>query len=410
MAGASKQTVTRAHQITFLWAKAFYMKLNADKSFALGGVDLFVSGQQLKCISETQILGDLISFDHDLGFLPNMPEARVKTCLSRLARIAHLPGTKEDRLECIGLPAIPTLYGGEFTSLQPEVCAKIRTRIWEAVRSGAGRPMKACMEVLMTVFCKGHVVDPMQFLDYRTMLNFTRLAKFDLQSQQDLREVWSRYKQGEFDFNTCAGPIANLFRILQSINWQWISPWSLVGSSNKTWLLPLPLSDKPGFAHAIREALRQREIARASGPQRLGVRLQPRADMQGVETGVKFAETRKLSMYLSDYDKGLLIAIVSGSFSTMERDFRHIRPVVSLHLFALLAHVQINRFLKLVGVGGGNVQPGNICGHLGFALSVLNWMSFHSVLCNVPLVAAGTMGLLTVGGSTTGRTSFAASS
>ena len=183
--------------------------------------------------------------------------------------------------------------------------------------------MKACMEVLMTVFCKGHVVDPMQFLDYRTMLNFTRLAKFDLQSQQDLREVWSRYKQGEFDFNTCAGPIANLFRILQSINWQWISPWSLVDSSNKTWLLPLPLSDKPGFAHAIREALRQREIARASGPQRLGVRLQPRADMQGVETGVRFAETRKLSMYLSDYDKGLLIAIVSGSFSTMERDFRH---------------------------------------------------------------------------------------
>ena len=317
VAGASKQAVTRAHQITVLWAKALYMKLNADKSFALGGVDLFVSGQQLRCISETQILGDLISFDHDLDFLPNMPEARVKTCLSRLARIAHLPGTKEDSLECIGLAAIPTLYGGEFTSLQPEVCAKIRTRIWEAVRSGAGRPMKACMEVLMTVFCKGHVVDPMQFLDYRTMLNFTRLAKFDLQSQQDLREVWSRYKQGEFDFNSCAGPIANLFRILQSINWQWTSPWSLMDSSNKTWLLPLPLSDKPGFAHAIREALRQREIARASGPQRLGVRLQPRADMQGVETGVKFAETRKLSMYLSDYDKGLLIAIVSGSFSTM---------------------------------------------------------------------------------------------
>ena len=175
----------------------------------------------------------------------------------------------------------------------------------------------------MTVFCKGHVVDPMQFLDYRTMLNFTRLAKFDLQSQQDLREVWSRYKQGEFDFNSCAGPIANLFQILQSLNWQWISPWSLMDSSNKMWLLPLTLSDKPGFAHAIREALRQREIARASGPQRLGVRLQPRADMQGVETGVKFAETRKLSMYLSDYDKGLLIAIVSGSFSTMERDFRH---------------------------------------------------------------------------------------
>ena len=298
------------------------MKLNADKSFALRGVDLFVSGQQLRCISETQILGDLISFDHDLEFLPDLPEARVNTCLSRLARIAHLPGTKEDRLECIGLAAIPTLYGGEFTKLQPEMCAKIRARIWEAVRSGAGRPMKACM-VLMTVFCKGHLVDPIQFLDYRAMLSFSRLARFDLQSQQDLRDVWSPYNQGEFDFNSCAGPTANLFRILQSLQWHWTSPWSMTDSSKKTWFFPLSLPDKPGFAHAIRESLRQREIARASGPQRLGVRLQPRADMLGVENGVQFEATRKLSRYLSDYDKGFLIAIGSGAFSTMERDFRH---------------------------------------------------------------------------------------
>lgn len=112
------------------------------------------------------------------------------------------------------------LYGGEFTKLQPEMRGKKRTRIWETVRSGAGRPMKACMEVFMTVFCKGHLVDPTQFLDDRSMLSFARLAKFDLQSQQDLREVWSRYSQGEFDLNSCAGPIANLFRILQSLQWQ----------------------------------------------------------------------------------------------------------------------------------------------------------------------------------------------
>lgn len=57
----------------------------------------------------------------------------------------------------------------------------------------------------------------------------------------------------------------------------------MTASSNKTCFLPLSPPDKPGFAHAIREALRQSEVARASGQQRLEVRLQPSADMLGVE-------------------------------------------------------------------------------------------------------------------------------
>ena len=78
-------------------------------------------------------------------------------------------------------------------------------------------------------------------------------------------------------------PLQTCFEFLQSLQWQWTSPWSMTASSNKTCFLPLSPPDKPGFAHAIREALRQSEVARASGQQRLKVRLQPSADMLGVE-------------------------------------------------------------------------------------------------------------------------------
>eukprot|EP00435_Cladocopium_sp_Y103_P053727 s1703_g17.t1 len=208
-------------------------------------------------------------------------------------------------------------------AIPPELSAKLRVRIWEAVRGGAGRPLKACMEVLMTVFCKGHAVDPVQFLDYRTMMSFSRLAKLDRQSQHDLVFIWNFYHNNGWNSDLCYGPASNIHRILASLQWRWPSPFQLVDSSGRAWVLPLHKADKAAFGHKMREDLRQREIAKAIGNQRIGRRLVPRSDMQGVEQGVNFQQTRLLASYLSDYDRGVLQAIVSGAISTKERECRH---------------------------------------------------------------------------------------
>ena len=324
VASCSAAGVTRAHWLTLLWASALCMKLNASKSFGLGNIQLKIGNQTLQCVQDTKILGDIVNFrQEDFDNVLHMPDSRVSICTARLTRISRLPGTKQDRLDAIAAAAIPVLFGSEFTALDSDLSAILRVRIWEAVRGGAGRPLKACMEVLMTVFCKGHAVDPVQFLDYRTMISFARLAKLDRQSQQDLDLIWNRYQNGGWNPDVCHGPASNVWRILTSLQWRWPSPFQLADPSGHVWNLPLQSVDKAAFGHRLRSDLRQRELVKAVGHQRIGRRLQPRADMQGVDLGVNFEQTRKLASFVTDYERGVLQAIVSGAINTKERQARH---------------------------------------------------------------------------------------
>ena len=195
-AGTSKEGLKRVHWLTILWAEALCIQLNPDKSVVLGNLHLSVGAQNLKCVEDAKLLGDVVTFSQDLLEQPDMPDARLNTCVSRLTRCAHLPGSKEDRLGAAALAAIPVLYGSEFSRINSEQIAELRTRVWEVARQGKGRPKYACMEVLMTICSKGHLVDPAQFLDYRALLSFTRLAKFDVASLADLSFIWQKFHSG----------------------------------------------------------------------------------------------------------------------------------------------------------------------------------------------------------------------
>ena len=45
--------------------------------------------------------------------------------------------------------------------------------------------------------------------------------------------------------------------------------------------------------------------------------------MQGVDLGVNFEQTRKMASFVTDYERGVLQAIVSGAINTKERQARH---------------------------------------------------------------------------------------
>ena len=128
--------------------------------------------------------------------------------------------------------------------------------------------------------------------------------------------------QGGFDNSIIRGPAANVFRILQSLGWTWSSPLCCTDAAGTLWQLPLARDQRASFCHVLRESLRSRELALAVSTQRVG-KLQPHSDLLGVENGVRFDETCKLSLFLADYDKGVLQAILSGAISTTEREHRH---------------------------------------------------------------------------------------
>ena len=152
LAGTNHSEIRRARWLTELWSIALYMKLNAEKSHALGQVDLCVQGHALSQITEAKILGDVLNFKRDNWESLPMARGRIATFCGRLARIARLPGSKENRLEAIGTSAIPVLFGGEFTPLDPKQGNELRRKVWASARGGTKLPWTTAIEILMTTF------------------------------------------------------------------------------------------------------------------------------------------------------------------------------------------------------------------------------------------------------------------
>ena len=69
-------------------------------------------------------------------------------------------------------------------------------------------------------------------------------------------------------------------------------------------------------------------------------KLPPRQDFQGVEQGILFQENRALSLTLLDFERGVLIQIVSGAVRTRERMHRHGRHDLADNAVCLSAHCQ----------------------------------------------------------------------
>ena len=184
----------RAHWLTELWSIALYMKLNAEKSHALGQVDLCVQGHALSKITEAKILGDVLNFKRDNWESLPMDRDRIATFCGRLARIARLPGSKENRLEAIGTSAIPVLFGGEFTPLDPKQGNDLRRKVWASARGGTKLPWTTAIEILMTTFSKGHRTDPIQAQAYTSVMSFARLHRLDADTVNDLAFIWQQMR------------------------------------------------------------------------------------------------------------------------------------------------------------------------------------------------------------------------
>ena len=89
------------------------------------------------------------------------------------------------------------LYFREGASLSGAQTRELRREVWIAARAGKDIFFKeACWAVLFTIGAKGNLVDPEQFVDYRTDLAFVRWSP-DANASDDLLAVWNALSAGQ---------------------------------------------------------------------------------------------------------------------------------------------------------------------------------------------------------------------
>ena len=221
------------------------MKMNAEKRDALGQVDWCVQGHALSKITEAKILGDVLNFKRDNWESLPMGRDRIATFCGRLARVARLPGSKENRLEAIGTSAIPVLFGGEFTPLDPKQGNDLRRKVWASARGGTKLPWTTAIEILMMTFSKGHRTDPIQAQAYTSVMSFARLHRLDADTVNDLAFIWQQMRDSGYD--AVYGPASGLWKIFASIHWDWTSATAVQMPNLTGYTFPLALDQKPGF-------------------------------------------------------------------------------------------------------------------------------------------------------------------
>eukprot|EP00973_Karenia_brevis_P064377 8944300-Karenia_brevis.AAC.1 len=168
---------------------------------------------------------------------------------------------------------------------------------------GEGRSSR-CKEIVLTLFVRGHKVDPTQAIDYNCLASMHKLVVRREPLRKLIADIWDMRQHKP---KGAYGPVKNVSAALSRLGWAWVQPFVFqTASGTHLDLLTLPAKQ---LQHEIREA--QRTILWRSVACR-------RQDMLGIEFGIDRIATLSLlqSGKTEDYRKGVLRSIISGSIRT----------------------------------------------------------------------------------------------
>ena len=78
-----------------------------------------------------------------------------------------------------------------------------------------------CREIVLTLFVKGHLVDPSQNASYQCLRQLRRMAEQRPKTFAELERVWRCYPNGD---DVCDGPAVTAHSVLQGMGWHWQAP------------------------------------------------------------------------------------------------------------------------------------------------------------------------------------------
>ena len=192
---------------------------------------------QLDVVSKLKSLG--IQFRCARRMANDVAEGRVRKgiTISRRIRWTLLQlQTKASLIACLVGPA--AMYGFSAGGFTPRLVSSLRTAVVAALRGTKCR--SRCREIVLTLFVKGHLVDPLQNARDREMSD---------------------------------GPVATTHSILQGMGWHWQTPTLFMREGRSH--LGLPEGPESWSLHEIRQGLRFAEWRQAGNK---------RNDMRGIES------------------------------------------------------------------------------------------------------------------------------
>ena len=144
------------------------------------------------------------------------------------------------------------MYGFTAGGFASKLVSSLRTAVVAALWGTKRR--SRCREIVLTLFVKGHLVDPLQNASYQCLRQLRRMAEQRPETFAELERVWRCYANGD---EASDGPVATVHSVLQAMGWHWQTP-NLFAREGR---LHLSLLDGPEswWLHEIRQGLRLAE-------------------------------------------------------------------------------------------------------------------------------------------------------
>eukprot|EP00971_Amphidinium_carterae_P189526 3762122-Amphidinium_carterae.1 len=304
-------------------------KVNADKSscWAMGnsdGLDLRLQRTRLSRVRAFNYLGCFLLWGW--GSIPVRSDARLQARHAeyerRLDKLRYLPLGRQMKMRLITTAITPVLMYGAWSYRFPQrLVMRWRTKITNALFDGSLNGPR-CQEIVHTLFCPVHLVDPLSAMFWYTLRIFTKHVASDGRAWHLLRNVEKsaglcatmrdlvrtygllvdlvgcavRGQGFEFAF-----PPASLDVAAVAADAAGSSGASMVGAEEM-------------WCHNWREVMRRHLHVQAAAR---------RSDMHGIAHGINREWLRQQYVGRSDVEGALLRAIHTGSVIVPERALRH---------------------------------------------------------------------------------------
>eukprot|EP00666_Eupelagonemidae_sp_cell4sb_P000685 gene684-11798_t len=211
-------------------------------------------------------------------------------------------------------PMSSVLYGSEVTALPAYSVQRLRLAVAGCLNLKHQR--RRCLEVLLTTFAKGHLVDPKQAVPYRALTQLRRQMSRRPELAPVLRDIWEARRANPA--KAVDGPGLRLLEAARAAGWTWSGPTSFTPAAAGGTPIDALAVEAPEWGHVARQALRLQQLR--TGQAR---RAKYHDDMRGIEHGINAAATRALWAHRSTtaYERRFVTSIATGATTPNRRAY-----------------------------------------------------------------------------------------
>jgi len=244
-------------QLTSAFATVTRQKLNVAKSKAWCTAEqsqaelrkLSIGADSLEVVKSSRVLGAQISVGRNCINVVARERLHKGIEIAKRIRWAPLPlHAKANLIACMVGPV--SLYafaaGGFPRTLVNSLQVAVTSALWGHKRRGR------CKEIVLTLFAKGHLVDPVQIACYQCLLQMRRLLQNEPAIFEQVIQLWQLYRAGHAKR---LGPVSVLFERLHWMGWEWTQPALFARAGRPD--LPLARGPDSWWKHEVRQGMRQ---------------------------------------------------------------------------------------------------------------------------------------------------------